>query len=414
MRLLRLFMRAIAYAAAIAIASSALLTPSCFAQSGTPAARQEQNKAFAKINWRRIEADNGAVYALDMNSISHNTNGSAVAVMCTVDNDTCIPPNMSRLLFDCHGHYMDIDRGGSAMLIAAPRSVVGKMADLACAGAKDTRFSDDSDHPDVSGTTPREYCQGFTPDACARVTAMVNGQTKMPPCKAGFAVVGSGYTPEQIRACSVKRTLRDAEAPTLVKASQTPAGAKPGETVIGQWSGNGNGKSEGFHVGPEPWEFRVSSSDYISGGIYRASDQTGVYNFGYTDGEQRKNLTSTGDVYFVVKSAGSWTITVISAARPQLSTACTRERAAEIARTGTANDPCLLHWRSIEVRQHPERATQLECMGLKAYEDPQPAGHPISLADCDRIAREDQQRFGLPAKGLSDEQKASYRRTWGQ
>jgi hypothetical protein len=93
---------------------------------------------------------------------------------------------------------------------------------------------------------------------------------------------------------------------------------------------------------------------------------------------------------------------------------CTQERAAEIARSGTVNDPCLVHWRSIEVRKHPERATQLECTGLKAYEDPQPPGHPVRLVECDRITREDQQRMGLPATGLSDEMKATYRRTWGQ
>ena len=52
-------------------------------------------------------------------------------------------------------------------------------------------------------------------------------------------------------------------------------------------------------------------------------------------------------------------------------------------------------------------------MGLKAYEDPQPSGHPVTLAECDRITREGQLQLGLPAVGLSDDQKASYIRTWG-
>jgi len=261
--------------------------------------------------WKRIEADNGAVFAIDLGSISHNTNGSAVAVMCIVDNDTCPPPNMSRLLFDCHGHYMDIDRGGS-LLIAPPRSVAGQMAALACIGAKDTRFADDSDHPDLSGTAPAQYCQGFPPEACARITAMVSGQAPMPPCKPGYGLVGSGYTPEQIRACGVRGTLRDAQPPKLVMASTTPSPARPGETVIGQWSGKGNGKSSQFRIERGSWEFRVSSTDHISGGVYKVSDQTGVYNFGYTDGEQSMQLKASGDLYFVVKTAGSWTVTIVS------------------------------------------------------------------------------------------------------
>jgi hypothetical protein len=268
--------------------------------------------------WKRIEADNGAAFAIDLGSISHNTNGSAVAVMCVVDNDTCIPPNMSRLLFDCHGHYMDIDRGGS-LTIAPPRSVVGQMAALACAGAKDTRLSDDSENAKtVRRPVPTDYCVNFAPDACERIKKVVEAYTpsEAPPtyCKPGFALVGSGLTSEQLRICYVitgfRRATQDARPQTLVTASATPTPSKPGERVIGQWSGKGNAKSNEFHVGPGPWDFRVKSSDSISGGIYRVSDKTGVYNFGYTDGEQSIPLTSSGDVYFVVKTTGSWTVTV--------------------------------------------------------------------------------------------------------
>jgi hypothetical protein len=47
------------------------------------------------------------------------------------------------------------------------------------------------------------YCQGFDPDACARIASVV--QTKVPPsyCKSGFALVGSGLSPEQLRICYV-------------------------------------------------------------------------------------------------------------------------------------------------------------------------------------------------------------------
>lgn len=263
-------------------------------------------------NWRRIEADNGSVYAVDLNSISHNTDGSAGVVACVVDNDLCIPPNITRLLFDCRGHYRDIDRGSSALLIVPPRSVVGRIAPLACAGAKDTRFVDDSERPDLSGTTPAQYCQDFPPDACARITAMIKGQIPAPTCRSGYGLVGSDYTPEQRRACIVIGRLRDAQPPSLVVASANPTPTKPGEIVIGQWSGQGNGRSHQFRVQRGPWEFRVSSSDRLSGGVYRVSDKTSISEFSYADGQQRSQQTSTGDFYFVVKTAGKWTISIVS------------------------------------------------------------------------------------------------------
>jgi hypothetical protein len=95
--------------------------------------------AAYKPNWKRFEADNGAIYALDMNSISHlyYCGGCTDVVVCIVDNNMCLPPNVRRFRFDCHGHYMDTTNGGGSMQIAPPRSVVGQMAALACVGAKD-------------------------------------------------------------------------------------------------------------------------------------------------------------------------------------------------------------------------------------------------------------------------------------
>lgn len=83
------------------------------------------------LNWQRIEADNGAAYAIDLSSISRFHNGTAQAVTCVVDNGICLPPNMSRFWFDCNGHYRDLDRRGPTT-IAPPRSVVGRMAAIAC------------------------------------------------------------------------------------------------------------------------------------------------------------------------------------------------------------------------------------------------------------------------------------------
>lgn len=106
---------------------------------------------------------------------------------------------------------------------------------------------------------------------------------------------------------------------------------------------------------------------------------------------------------------------VTQGANPQ--PACTQQLAAEIVRVQhnlqASNDACVVYWRSMEVRQHPERALYLECNGLKAYPDPQPRGHPISLADCDRRLRERQARMGVTVTGMSEEEKATYRATWG-
>src|SRR5690348_7528232 len=56
---------------------------------------------------------------------------------------------------------------------------------------------------------------------------------------------------------------------------------------------------------------------------------------------------------------------------------CSHQQAAEIIgdTLQAANDPCVIYWRSLELRQRPERASYLECNGLKAYPDPQRPSH---------------------------------------
>lgn len=107
-----------------------------------------------------------------------------------------------------------------------------------------------------------------------------------------------------------------------------------------------------------------------------------------------------------------------AARAPQSQQACSEQVAAELVRVQhtlqASNDPCVVYWRSFEVRQHPERAFYLECNGLKAYPDPQPAGHPISLAECDRKLRQRQAQMGVSVSGMTDEQKAAYHATWGR
>src|SRR5262249_33541293 len=97
---------------------------------------------------------------------------------------------------------------------------------------------------------------------------------------------------------------------------------------------------------------------------------------------------------------------------------CSRKVGAEIVRGDqtlqASNASCVVYLRSLEVRQNPERAHYLGLGGLKAYPDPQPRGHPVSLADCDRSLRERQARMAVPVLGMTEEQKTTYRATWGK
>jgi hypothetical protein len=90
-------------------------------------------KAPPVSNWKTVEADNGAWFAIDMNSITPWSTGGAYAIICAADGNTCPLLNMSRVLFDCRGHYSDIDHGGT--MPAPPRSVIGALAAIACGSA---------------------------------------------------------------------------------------------------------------------------------------------------------------------------------------------------------------------------------------------------------------------------------------
>jgi hypothetical protein len=67
-------------------------------------------------NWQKIEADNGAVSAIDLNSFGHQfgPGGVDAAVCPVVENDTCLLA--TTFLFDCRGHYSDLYGGGRAAL----------------------------------------------------------------------------------------------------------------------------------------------------------------------------------------------------------------------------------------------------------------------------------------------------------
>jgi hypothetical protein len=97
-----------------------------------------QNSSY-RPNWKWIKADNGAQVAIDMKSIAHTTDGGSDAVVYFDEGPNTGPQNMRRWIFDCRGHYRDTASLG-VTLYAPPHSVAGTLANIACEGAKDSRF----------------------------------------------------------------------------------------------------------------------------------------------------------------------------------------------------------------------------------------------------------------------------------
>ncbi len=176
-----------------------------------------------KPQWQKVEADNGAVYQVDLNSISHFNNGTAETVVYAVEGPGYNPENMRRLWFDCQGKYRDSTGPGIAPTsYAPPRSIIGRISQIACAGAKDARF-DESSSPQPK-PTPAQYCVGFSPESCKRIVTVVEAKRKPAYCKPGFGLVGSGLSSEQVRICSV---ISNDEVRTGNEPSSRMAGGEP-------------------------------------------------------------------------------------------------------------------------------------------------------------------------------------------
>lgn len=151
--------------------------------------------------WKTVEADNGAVTRIDMNSIQHLSGGTTnVTVYTGIPHTMFDSTKLKMLWFDCQGHLVEFDGAGgqSPQLDAPPRSVAGEIARIVCTtpGPQDqqqARTTQNNANPD--------YCSDFSADACARIKKGV--ETDVPPtfCKPGFGLVGSGLTPEQLRIC---------------------------------------------------------------------------------------------------------------------------------------------------------------------------------------------------------------------
>lgn len=177
-------------------------------RTGLPAAYQkicaERDKKVGvyKPNWQSIEADNGAVYKVDLNSISPYTNGTVDVLTYAVEGSDFIPENLRRLWFDCRGHFQDQTGGIGPTQFAPPRSIAGEIGAIACARAQAATAAIDAESA-RRGRSPEEYCKGFSSDACDRMKSTIDTKQSPPYCRQGFALVGSGLSAEQLRICYV-------------------------------------------------------------------------------------------------------------------------------------------------------------------------------------------------------------------
>ncbi|SHM07154.1 hypothetical protein SAMN05444159_7594 [Bradyrhizobium lablabi] len=123
-------------------------------------------------NWRSVEADNGAVYKIDLNSINHYSNGTADAFVYFVEGAGYNPENLRVLWFDCRGHYRDQTGGLGPVLYAPPRSAAGALADIACGTQR-------------TPPTP-DYCKGFSETDCARIRELVKARVSPVFCASDY------------------------------------------------------------------------------------------------------------------------------------------------------------------------------------------------------------------------------------
>jgi len=93
------------------------------------------NDDFFQPVWKRIEADNGAVSRVDMNSIRHLPGGTTEVTVYTGAPHTMFDSTkLNMLWFDCRGSFRAFDggMGQSPQLDAPPRSIAGEIAHIVC------------------------------------------------------------------------------------------------------------------------------------------------------------------------------------------------------------------------------------------------------------------------------------------
>ena len=85
--------------------------------------------------WQRAEADNGAVYLIDLGLIQSFAAGATTSVYADEGGSFNVM-NLRVWYFSCEGHYNVLqDRGLGPTMYAPPRSVARHISDIVCAGA---------------------------------------------------------------------------------------------------------------------------------------------------------------------------------------------------------------------------------------------------------------------------------------
>lgn len=139
---------------------------------------KEQNAACSGAGWpapkfQRVEADNGAVFMVDLNSIQFFQDGnSAIVVFYQMFGDNNYDNGGNQFRFTCKagpvvggvpngiiGHYSDFGHSGLTGY-APPKSVLGEIGRIACAGTVDAPRPRTPDAP-ASGS-----CFGLTRLEC--------------------------------------------------------------------------------------------------------------------------------------------------------------------------------------------------------------------------------------------------------
>jgi hypothetical protein len=160
-------------------------------------------KVLQHADWRPLEADNGAIYKLDMNSIKPGNGGAAqITVYADEGRPTDIALNLKFLLFDCNGRFLDMNAPMSQSAYAPPKSVAGQIGAIACEKAHAMTAAVDTESMRI-GLLPENYCKGFSAEACSRMKLVIDTKERPSFCKPGFGLVESGLTDEQRRICYV-------------------------------------------------------------------------------------------------------------------------------------------------------------------------------------------------------------------
>lgn len=107
-----------------------------------PGSRQAVNARSDRAQrWVRLEADNGAAFAIDVGDIGHPEGGIVAAKMCQLDvgGHQCVGGpswilDAKLFWFDCRGYYADVTNAPavSGWLPAPQDSVIGRASTLAC------------------------------------------------------------------------------------------------------------------------------------------------------------------------------------------------------------------------------------------------------------------------------------------